>query len=100
LEILMDITNSGDRSGAEVIQVYIRDDKSSLERPEKELKAFEKVFLESKEKKTVTFEITVDDLSFYDPSEKKWKAEDGSFTIMIGSSSRDIHLETKIEFES
>ncbi|MHA1221129.1 MAG: glycoside hydrolase family 3 C-terminal domain-containing protein, partial [Candidatus Heimdallarchaeota archaeon] len=100
LEILMDITNSGDRSGAEVIQLYIKDDKSSLERPEKELKAFEKVFLESKEKKTVIFEITVDDLSFYDPSEKKWKAEDGSFTIMIGSSSRDIHLETKIEFES
>ena len=73
------------------------DQKCSVERPEKELKGFEKIFLKAKETKTVNFTITAKELSFYDIKTKNWIVEDGKFTIQIGKSSRDI--KQKIDFK-
>lgn len=96
--VSLDITNSGEQLGAEVIQLYIQDVECSVERPLKELKGFKKVKLDPKEKKTVRFELTNDDLSFFDENSNCWIAEKGLFTILIGSSSRDIRLKGEIEY--
>jgi len=90
LEVSVDIRNIGDRSGKEVVQLYIRDIKSSLVRPPKELKGFEKVNLRPGEKVTVSFELTERALSFYDPDQKDWVCEPGEFEVLIGSSSKDL----------
>lgn len=92
IQISVDVENTGVRAGKEVVQLYVRDLESSLMRPEKELKAFAKVALEPGETKTVSFILDQDALSFYDPARKQWVAEPGGFEVLIGSSSRDIHL--------
>jgi len=96
--ITLDVTNSGERFGAEVVQLYIQDVECSVERPFKELKGFEKVKLEPNEKKTIKFELRKEDLSFFDEKDNCWKAEKGIFNILIGSSSRDIRLQGEIEY--
>jgi Beta-glucosidase-related glycosidases len=83
------VTNSGDRDGEEVVQLYIRDLVGSVTRPVKELKGFQKVALKAGETKTVRFTITVNDLKFYN-SELKWVAEPGDFKVFIGGNSRDV----------
>ena len=98
LIISVDIVNSGDRKGAEIIQLYIQDVESSIERPFKELKGFKKVLLKPKERLTVGFDIGKDDLSFYDENLQNWIAEKGEFNVLIGSSSRDIRLQGKFEY--
>ena len=90
LQVKVDITNTGNRAGNEVVQLYIRDVQSSLPRPDRELKGFRKVALEKGETKTVGFNITIAELSFYNPDIKGWIAEPGDFEVLIGSSSRDI----------
>jgi beta-glucosidase len=92
--VLAEVTNTGKREGAEVVQMYIRDVVSSATRPVKELKGFQKMALRPGEKKTVAFEITPELLAFYDVN-MKYEVEPGDFTIMIGNSSRDQDL-TKI----
>ncbi len=87
----IDVTNTGDRAGHEVVQMYIRDRFSSVARPVKELKGFKKIFLQPGETKTVTLEITSDLLSFYNIN-MDYVAEPGEFIIMAGSSSRDEDL--------
>ena len=84
------ITNSGDRTGSEVVQLYIADKESSLPRPKKELKGFEKVNLAPGASADVEFTITADALKFYDPGTAGWKAEKGDFEALIGSASDDI----------
>jgi len=96
--ISVDITNSGNRAGAEVVQLYVQDVECSVERPLKELKGFKKVFIEPGKKQAISFKLGEEDLSFYDQKENCWKAEKGIFSILIGSSSRDIRLEGKIEY--
>ncbi len=86
------ITNAGKVDGAEVAQLYIKDVKASEDRPEKELKNFEKVFLKRGETKTVTMEITKQQLAFFSKLKNKWITEAGVFEVLIGSSSRDIRL--------
>ncbi len=93
-QVLADVTNTGDRAGSEVVQMYIRDRVSSVTRPIKELKGFERVELRPGETKAVTFEITPDRLAFYDIN-MKYVVEPGEFDIMVGNSSRDQDL-TKI----
>lgn len=88
------ITNSGKREGAEVVQVYVKQDKASVERPEKELKAFTKVFLKAGESKVVELTLNADSFQYYNEDQKKWILEPGKFTIMVGSSSDHI-LETQ-----
>ena len=88
--ITVDVTNTGKMMGKEVVQLYIHDVASSLERPLKELKGFQKVALKEGETKSVVFKIGIEDLSFYDSMKKLWTAEAGEFEVMVGSSSRDI----------
>lgn len=90
LKFSVDITNTGNVDGAEAVQVYVSDLKSSLPRPVKELKAFDKVFLNKGETKTVQFELDKDAFSFYDPAKHGWVIEPGKFNVLIGSSSVDI----------
>jgi len=85
--VLVEVTNTGKRAGTEVVQMYIRDRVSSVTRPVKELKAFEKVSLQPREKKTVRLEITPESLAFYDVN-MKYTVEPGEFDIMVGTSSR------------
>ena len=86
------MTNTGKREGSEVVQMYIRDLISSVTRPVKELKGFQKVFLNPGEKKTVELEIRPESLAFYN-IEMKYVVEPGEFEIMIGTSSRDSDLQ-------
>jgi len=96
--VSVDIVNTGNRSGAEIIQLYVQDIESSTDRPPKELKQFEKVKLEQNERKTVEFNLKFGDFSFYDGSTHSWVVEPGTFNILIGSSSRAIHLQREIEY--
>ena len=90
LEISVDVENTGSVDGAEVVQLYIADPEASIDRPAKELKGFEKVWLKAGEKKTVTFEIDAEDLSYFDAEKHAWVAEPGEFQVLLGSSSEDI----------
>lgn len=92
LQVSVKVTNSGSRAGQEVIQLYIRDKASSVRRPDKELKAFAKVRLAAGESQSVTLTITPDALAYYDTLKHTWVAEPGEFEVLVGSSSRDIHL--------
>ncbi|MCK9555110.1 glycoside hydrolase family 3 C-terminal domain-containing protein [bacterium] len=93
----VDITNTGKREGAEVVQLYVQDPECSVERPVKELKGFKRINLKPGETETVTFELTKRDLSFYDVKSKSWVAEPGTFNVLIGGSSRDIRQEGSFE---
>lgn len=90
ITVKVPVTNTGKRRGAEVVQLYISDIKSSLPRPVKELKDFRKVTLEPGETVEVEFEITPDKLAYFDDRRHEWVAEPGEFRALIGSSSADI----------
>lgn len=92
----VNVKNTGSRDGAEIVQLYISDLKSSLPRPVKELKGFEKVFLKAGEEKTVSFTVDKEALSFFDADKHDWVAENGDFEALIGASSTDI--KSKISF--
>ena len=100
LQASVTITNRGKRAGKEVVQLYIADKESSVARPAKELKGFEKVALEPGESKVVTFDITPEALSFYDDrGEGEWRTESGEFEVLIGSASDDIRLSKRFTLE-
>ncbi len=86
----VDVTNTGNRAGAETVQLYINDKKASVERPFKELKGFRKVFLQPGETQAVSISIDQTALSFYDDQAGAWKAEPGEFAALIGNSSNQI----------
>jgi beta-glucosidase len=83
------VTNSGSRDGKEVVQLYIRDVVGSVTRPVKELKGFQKISLKAGESKTVTFNITTNDLKFYN-NNLRYDWESGDFEIMAGGNSKDV----------
>lgn len=93
IQVSVAVENTGDRWGKEVVQLYIKDVASTLDRPEKELKGFEKIALAPGEKKRVTFEVTEEDLSFFDTKFHRWVCEPGEFKILIGNSSDNIVAE-------
>jgi beta-glucosidase len=93
--VLVEVTNTGKRAGTEVVQMYIRDCISSVTRPVKELKGFQKVSLRPGESRTVALDITPESLAFYD-IKMKFAVEPGDFEIMVGDSSRDTDLQTVI----
>ncbi|RDI71538.1 beta-glucosidase [Halopelagius longus] len=93
------VTNVGDCDGAEVVQLYVGDRDASVERPPKELKAFEKVRLSPGEETTVTFELDEEAFAFYHP-DGGWTVEAGAFDVLVGSSSRDIRLDEEIEVQA
>ncbi len=99
LEITVPVTNTGSRAGKEVVQLYISDEKSSVLRPVKELKGFQKVDIEAGKTVEVTFTITFDDLKFFDDTAHAWVAEPGRFRALIGSSSTDIRATVPFEYK-
>ncbi|HJV77148.1 MAG TPA: beta-glucosidase BglX [Paludibacter sp.] len=89
LKASVTLTNTGKYDGAEIVQLYIRDVVGSITRPVKELKGFQKIMLKAGESKTVTFDITTEDLKFYN-SDLKYDWESGDFEIKIGGNSKDL----------
>jgi beta-glucosidase len=89
LNLTIEVTNTGSRDGAEVVQLYIRDLVGSITRPVKELKGFQKINFKAGEKKTVHFTIHVKDLSFY-KSDLSFGYEPGKFQVFVGGNSRDV----------
>ncbi len=97
LKVSVDVANTGDYDGAEIVQLYIADPEASIDRPAKELKGFEKVFLKAGQKKTVTFEIDAEDLSYFDADKHEWVAEPGEFQALFARSAGDI--QTMVSFQ-
>jgi beta-glucosidase len=97
LQASIELKNTGKYDGAEVVQLYIRDLVASITRPVKELKGFQKVALKAGESKTVTFEITPEDLKFYN-YDLDFDWEPGEFEIMVGGNSRDV-VRGKVNWE-
>lgn len=89
LSVSVDVRNSGDRAGDEVVQLYIRDDVASVEEPVKSLKGFQRITLKPGETRTITFKIGPDALSLYD-SRMRRVVEPGSFTVFVGTNSDDV----------
>jgi beta-glucosidase len=94
--VTVDLQNTGPRAGAEVVQLYVHSIGSPVDRPEKELKGFRKIFLGSGEKKTAQFILDDRSLAYYDVSKKDWTVAPGEYEIQLGNSSRNILLRTTI----
>jgi beta-glucosidase len=95
LTVEFELTNTGDRAGAEVAEIYVQPVNPSVSRPLKELKGFKKVFLQPGEKQKVSVTLNQSAFSYYDTGGKGWVAEKGEYKILVGSSSRDIRLDGK-----
>lgn len=100
ITISIPVSNTGSRKGAEVVQLYITDVKSSLPRPVKELKDFKKISLEPNQSTDILFEIVPDKLMYFDNERHEWVAEAGDFIALIGSSSSDIKDSVKFKLLS
>ena len=100
LTVSFKIKNSGDCDGAEVAQLYVRDLSATNFVPEKELRAFQKVFLKKGETKTVTLDLNRDAFAFYNVRTGDWCVESGDFEILVGSSSRDILLRATVQVKA
>ncbi|GAA1614835.1 glycoside hydrolase family 3 C-terminal domain-containing protein [Actinoplanes couchii] len=96
LTVEVTVTNTGDRPGKEVVQLYVRDVESTVDRPVRELKGFRKVHLEPAESKRVTFIIQPRDLCFYSVAREDWVQETGDFEFSVGASSRDLRLSATV----
>ncbi|MEK3923985.1 MULTISPECIES: beta-glucosidase family protein [Paenibacillus] len=94
------VTNTGDRAGKEIIQLYVSDVESTVIRPVRELKAFAKLALEPGESKVVSFTLNKRSFAYYNVNMKDWHVETGEFDIQVGSSSRDIHVHARVNVES
>jgi beta-glucosidase len=97
--VTVDVKNTGRIAGAEIIQIYIEDDECSVDRPPKELQGFTKIYLEPGETKTAMISLDQSAFEFYSESEHEFIAEDGSFTIWAGTSSRDTPLSIEIVYK-
>lgn len=98
-EVTATITNTGDRAGAEVVQVYIRPPHSGVFRPMQELKAFTKVFLKAGESKTLTLPLDTHAFAHFDTVRHSWAVIDGDYEVCVGSSSRDIQGSAVVSVE-
>lgn len=95
----IEVTNTGNCYGGEIVQLYIGDESASVERPVRELKGFKKVFLEPGNRAVVEFEIDSSSLSYFDAEKHDWVAEKGVFTAYVGASSRDLRSEACFELK-
>lgn len=99
LRLSLSVTNTGARAGAEVVQIYVSDPESTIFVPKKQLKGFEKVYLEPGETKRVEIKLEPEAFMYYDVGDRRFRAESGAFKILAGASSADIRLETEITLE-
>lgn len=100
VNVTVTVKNTGSAAGQEVVQLYVNDIQSSVIRPEKELKGFEKVNLQPGEEKTVTFLLNKRAFAYYNVDLADWHVETGDFTILIGKSSADIVLQESVHVTS
>ena len=92
VEVSLSVRNSGSRSGAEVVELYVHDGHSSGDRPVQELKGFQRIALAAGESKDVHFKVDRSAIAFYSTAKKDWVTEPGQFDVLVGSSSRDIRV--------
>ncbi len=100
LAVSLRVKNTGERTGQEIVQLYVRDVEASIFRPAKELKGFEKVLLDPGEEKQVRFELGKRAFAFYHVGVKDWRVEAGAFEILVGASSADIRLRAEVQVEA
>ena len=100
LQVSVDVTNTGDKFGKEIVQLYVADKTEAIRRPEKELKGFEKVALNPGETKRVTFTLDKRSFAWYNTDIHDWYAASGEYDILIAASSRDVRLTKTIQWES
>lgn len=100
LTVTVDVTNTGKTAGKEIVQLYVSDPDSTEIRPVKELKGFEKLYLEPGETKTAEFILDRHAFAYYEPGIKDWYVESGEFEILIGKSSRDIVFKKTVTVNS
>ena len=100
LTVTVKVKNTGKVDGAEVVELYVKDVESTIFRPEKELKGFEKIFLKAGEEKIVGFKLSKRAFAYYNVNIHDWHVESGEFKILIGASSRDIRLEGSVTVNS
>jgi len=98
--VQVDVTNSGEVFGKEIVQVYVHDRQAALSRPPKELKGFARVALQPGETRTVAIELDERAFTYYHPAYKQWVAESGEFDILVGASSADIRLQGSVALQS
>lgn len=98
VKLSVPVTNVGAVAGAEVVQVYVRDPECSVERPDRELKGFRKVFLEPGEKTLVVITLPEDSFKYFDADAHRWVLEKGKFELLVGASSRDIRSTVTITY--
>ena len=98
--VSLQLTNSGDRPGAEVVQLYTHAKQSAAYRPAQELKAYQKVFLQPGETQTVALQVKRGDFAIFDPAQNDWVVEAGTYQLRVGASSRDIRLTAEISIDS
>ena len=94
------VTNTGQRSGFAVVQLYVRDVRSELERPDKELKGFAKVWLEPDESKEVRLELDMRSLAYFDDARNAWVADAGEFEVLLGQSSAELPIKLKFSLSA
>lgn len=100
VEVTCQLTNTGKRDGAQVVQTYVGRDKSGMvDRPEKELKKFEKVFLKAGETKTVSMTLPQEAFTYYNTVDKQFVTDPGTYNIMVGFSSRDIKEKKTVQIQ-
>ena len=97
--VSVDVTNTGDRAGKAAVQLYVRDLESTVRRPIRELRDFDKIQLQPGETRTVSFTLDKRAFAYYEPKCDDWFVESGAFVIEIGESSREIRLSTTVEVE-
>jgi beta-glucosidase len=90
--VQFELENTGQRAGAEVVQVYVQPGNASVPRPIRELKAFQKITLKPGEKQKVRLLLAKESFAFFDDKRSAWVAEQGSYQIVVGASSRDLRL--------
>ncbi len=95
--VTLTLKNTGKQAGAEVVQLYVSQPGSALPRPLKELKGFNKVFLQAGEQRTITIQLNEDAFQYYNDAMNKWVTDGGNYIIMVGSSSKDIRLSSSIK---
>jgi len=100
LQVSINIKNVGEMAGKEIVQLYVGKRDSNVIRPVKELKGFEKIYLEPGEEKTVTFSLGKRSFAYYDTTIHDWFVESGVYRVMAASSAEDIRLEESVYIES
>jgi beta-glucosidase len=99
MTVSVNVKNTGNRAGEEVVQLYIKHQKSKLEHPIQELRGFQRVAFQPGEQKTVEIPLTAKSLAYWDENKHAWTVESGAIEIRVGSSSADERLKTTVTVE-